>query len=516
MSRDIPVTASVATTSRTMTVTAGKASTGQALTSIASTSVTLSLGLSMPAIQYRVNSGAWKLLSGTEPTTLDVNLASDTVRVRRAENGRLPITLNISVEGKPRVAGAGGVELGRRGGNPMIVDEYLGCIANRTCQPNVRHATNKQAMVRTRHYFKDDGDTLRICLPNFIVTTTSSTPTGTGQEVGGGGVLTYTAAYETADGTIYPFTFNNGSSSGDAPDGDVVWTDDLTVPPFKAGDMFYLRYFANAGAGKIVYQSISTLTQGIDQASGDSMRVGVSGITDQTTGGAITSNVTAGTGITLLPLAIVGRTTRRSAYLLCDSRGAGANDTYDRSGDVGEVARTVGAAMGYVNVSVPSDRAVWWATYYAQRIKLLDYCTDAIVVLGINDLASGGRSAAQVLADLATIYALLKARKPSIRIYAGTITAHTSSSDSWAATANQTAQTTNANRVTINDTLRAGSVVNLHKCIDIADVNESYRNSGLLSLVGSAGVITDDGLHLKQAGLKRIEYSNVIRAAMGF
>lgn len=513
MSRDIPVTASVATTSRTMTVTAGKASTGQALTSIASTSVTLSLGLSMPAIQYRVNSGAWKLLSGTEPVTLDVDMATDIVRVRRAENGRLPITLNISVDGKPRTLAARGISVGGGSGGALTVDEYLGAIGTRTCQPNVRHATNKQIMAHTRHFHRDAGDTLRICLPNFIVTTTSSTPTGTGQEAGGGGVMTYTAAYEAPDGTRYPFTFNGGAASGDAPDGSWVWTDDLTVPPFKPGDMYTLHYYGNT-TGRIVYQSIATLSQGIDQASGDAMRVGVSGIADQTVSGTLVSNVTAGSGITLLPLAIVARTTRRSVYILADSRSAGANDTYDRAGDVGEVARSIGASMGYINLSVPSDRALWWLTYNAARIQFVDYVTDVVIVLGINDLISGGRTSAQVLADLATIVGLIKARKPSVRVYIGTITPHVTSSDSYAS--NNTAQSTNANRIAINDAIRAGSIAGMHKCIDLADANESYRNSGVLSLVGAANVVTDDGLHLKQFGLKRIEYSNIIRTAMGF
>jgi len=504
------------TTNTTFSVTADAGSAGQRLRSSTATSaLRLSVATPQPAIEYKVGSGPWRVIGSGEGVSEAVNLAATAVLVRKHEGGKRAITLTVSYDSLPSGLTVNGVELVDSSAGPSVVNEYTGQIATRTAMCNTRHASNKQLKHRSGHYFRTAGSTIQVEWPNFIVTTTSSSPTGTGQEVGGAGVMTIAAAYEAADGTIVPLTFNGGASTGDAADGGTVKSDVVAVPPYKAGDKFYLHVDVNT-TGKIVYQSIASLSGGVDGVMGDKMRVGVSGVSTGVAGDAFTSNVTANSGIAFLPVAILGPTKRRSVYILCDSRGAGSSDTYDRSGDLGEVARTVGAHLGYVNVSVPSDRAVWWLAYNAQRIKLLDYCTDAIVVLGINDLASGGRTSAQVIADLVSIYAALKARNPNIRVYGGTITPHTSSTDSWATTANQTAQTTNTNRVAVNDSLRSGSMANLHKCIDLADINESYRNSGLYGTVGAANIVTDDGLHLKQYGLKRIEYSAVIRNAVGF
>lgn len=117
--------------------------------------------------------------------------------------------------------------------------------------------------------------------------------------------------------------------------------------------------------------------------------------------------------------------------------------------------------------------------------------TDLLAEHGINDLSLNSRTKAQVEADYQTIFAL--SNIVGKRIYKTTITPRTTSTDSWATTANQTPTTTGtmADLTGLNTDIRAG-LPNVTGVIDAADAAMSARDS-LLHKAPPAG--TPDGTH---------------------
>lgn len=111
------------------------------------------------------------------------------------------------------------------------------------------------------------------------------------------------------------------------------------------------------------------------------------------------------------------------------------------------------------------------AAFYAQI-----FFTDVIQQLGSNDLANLSRTQAQLLADHQAIYGLF----PGKRIYQTTITSRTTSTDSWATTANQTISTVGTMSLLngINTAIRAG-VANVSAVLDVADAQMTARDSDI-------------------------------------
>lgn len=356
-----------------------------------------------------------------------------------------------------------------------------------------------------RHPFTN----LKIALPNFAMVVTSS------GEVGGGGVATFHASFLGPAGGWVPFTFS-GQLGGDCPDNTFIFTDFINTVPVAVGDKFKIRIHMIT-TGTIVYWFNSTANGGIDGISEDKMTVSATTTPDLTDGSPFTSGVVSAVAIGLYPIAVLSKTvnTNRSFLILGDSRASGSYDTQDRNLDTGEIARSIGARRPYISMACPSDRMSFWATSNTNRSQLAIYCTDAIIQYGINDL-NVPRTAAQLIADAITVIAKLKAVNPAIRIFVCTIAPYASSSDSFAVTANQTTQTSNAQRVLYNNWVRNTiNVKNLNGYIDLADVQENVRDGGLWLLNGIAGYFTADGLHTTQQGYLRIRYSGVVQDSVG-
>lgn len=185
---------------------------------------------------------------------------------------------------------------------------------------------------------------------------------------------------------------------------------------------------------------------------------GTSGVADLTQS---TTPVTAigGTSITCTPYAVLAFTDCMSDFLEGDSRTLGAFDSpSDSSGDSGNIARLLGAAgRAYINGGIGGMSAVTEASALptSPRLHFMQRCTSGYCGLGIND-PGVGRSAAQVLADRATVTGILAANVQSGVVRGGTLEPLTTSSDSFVTLANQTVSANEAKRLSINAGIRAG------------------------------------------------------------
>lgn len=228
----------------------------------------------------------------------------------------------------------------------------------------------------------------------------------------------------------------------------------------------------------------------------------------------------AGTSMAQLrfPLAILGLSNVASALLLGDSRCAGYNDStsvftvtenpttnlgtldYGRWG-LGEIARSIGRLRPYANLGCPTDSAHNFVTLgNTFRARQAAYHTDVIVQYGVNDVNLQARTGAAAMADLQTIYALF----PTKRVWGSTVLPVSTSTDSWATTANQTTAGTNAQRVILNTDLRAVPAP-LVGIFDNAAVVETSLNSGIWNVFASIGQPTNDGLHPNPVTYKYID-----------
>ena len=361
---------------------------------------------------------------------------------------------------------------------------YLGQVATRSYIPNNFGST--QAQARTLHTAMDSITSLQVSYANWQV------DTGTGQATNPGAVATIKVAIEYPLGTVAGTFLWSGAVSGSIPSGGTLLSDALAIT-IPAGAQFALRPYMTC-SGNVSYMRTGS---GAQFLSGEALNMGAS-ITDQTAGGTITNN---STGSNIYPVAIVAQTTKPTFLLVGDSITAGSNDTTSGQGDTGSLARSIGIASAYINEGVSSDRAMWMSHSYQQRRDLQKYVSHVIVAYGVNDLASGGRTAAQVYADLKAIWSMF----PAKTVLQTTITpSSVTTTDSYATVANQTPHSSNAARVALNGMIRSGPPGGGY--IELADQVESVRDSGVFKAPG----YTNDGTHPSPAGYQAILNSGAI------
>jgi lysophospholipase L1-like esterase len=404
-----------------------------------------------------------------------------------------------------------------------IVNLYSGQVATRGGMlPNTRHASNKFMQCRTAHYARDNIDFLQVEYPNYIVATSSSSPTGTGQEVTSNGDFTIHVGLEYEDGTIAEFKWGGGAL-GTIPALSSGVSDVLNLPKrINEGDRFWLRPWVQA-AGTIIYLNATSMVGGIEGPLGDGMVVGttVGAVPDiSQTAGAITGGVSPGSPINYYPSAIIATTRKRSVLAIGDSRCLGTFDTLDRTGNTGEICRGVGKRFAYINAGVSSDRATWWAVNNAQRLHLANYVSDVVIQLGVNDLRSGAgnRTAAQLTADIQTIVNAVKAQNPNVHVWIATVSPVSASSDSFVSTGNQTTDANDAARITYNGNVRGNTttaITGVSGHIEIADHVENTRDAGKWQISTATNYFTGDGLHENQPGYLRIENARAVAVALG-
>lgn len=200
------------------------------------------------------------------------------------------------------------------------------------------------------------------------------------------------------------------------------------------------------------------------------------------------------------PQMILSRTkSHRVIAALGDSIVNGQGDAPNSYGWIDRAA--IATATPILKIGRSGSAVVDWNTSGSRRTRgtQLDGVTDVIVAWGINDLVNNARTAAQLKADLTTLYAYLAGL--GIRVHAATLCPRTTSTDSFATTTNQTAASpmTTAILADVNDWIRLLQP-NVYGVIEQADAVMSARNSGLWKVDGTANKYTSDGTHPNNAG----------------
>lgn len=288
---------------------------------------------------------------------------------------------------------------------------------------------------------------------------------------------------------LYDMYFGTQGMIAVIPVGGQVKSDPIGIE-LRKGDTFFVRsHIITPSDSKFPHNVISTAGNGEGKLTGDHTRS--------------TTTFPSATLATYAPLAIYGTPLSKSFEAIAcigDSISIGAN--HEAIAVDGHIAGEVGfmqiAAMrsnrGFVSIGMNGQTSEGFRQNKRfRRMALASKCNVAIVNYGTNDLAQQ-RTLASIQADLLDIWKALKLR--GLKVYQTTITPRTTSTDAWATVANQTpinAHTAGGNtsqRSQLNDWIRSKPSADLDGFIEIADLTESARNSGLWK-VGT----TPDGIH---------------------
>ncbi|RUT88012.1 MULTISPECIES: SGNH/GDSL hydrolase family protein [unclassified Mesorhizobium] len=379
---------------------------------------------------------------------------------------------------------------------------YLGQVATRCRIPTNLSTTNKQANSRTYHIARDDITSLKIELPAWFWYRTS-----TKLETSVTGNISYKASIEYPAGTFTQVLFA-GATSGLAT-GTVPLLSDWVSVNIPNGEGFWVRTYAVA-THSIVFADATAGSNfwTCDFANGEAYEYAASGITDKTMGGTLVPNKTTNDAAIFHPTAIIGNTRKPSVLLIGDSRVAGFGDFFNAAGDTGELARSIGPSLAYINAGSAGDTLSEFIASSVRRQALQQYCSHVVVQTAINALRSGtgqNKTAATVLGEQQTILGYFSGK----RRFTSTTSPSSTSSDSWATATGQTLNTNAAQIAAYNDAIRAG-VANSDGFFEIADQVETARNSGKWKFDGTASKWTADGLHASSFGYAAIQASGAV------
>lgn len=359
---------------------------------------------------------------------------------------------------------------------------YEGLVATRSRISDTADLTRTQMMSRSVHIASETISRVKIAIPNwYSIGSSPYADTGTGT------TASVKASIEYPAGTFNQLKFS-GSTTGSIPDKTTLVSDYINLTTvIPAGATFFVRiYFLNSGG-------IFYVVNNGDSAAGGGIEVGTTGITDKTASGTVSSS-----GSNIVPVAIIGWTQKPSIVLIGDSRCVGLNDTVDGNLNTGEFAKSLGTQYGYIMNCRQSDlgfRFLVTANDYLRQ-DLLKYASHVVDGYGYNDIWIFNNTAAQLLTTKLSLLSLIHTKAPNAKIYGITIGPRTTSSDSWATTANQTVfnGTSEANRVAFNAIVRSVNF-GADGFFDVADGNESARDSGKWQVDGTANKYTSDGVH---------------------
>ena len=455
-------------------------------------------------LSQAVRVGGAVLAAGTTQT-MAADLEADLVTRKMATYTVAPMksTVPLFGENDPLTGGltflAGGEDItdsmGGGGGGSRPV--YRGPVATRVLVPNTKHATNRQGMWRSLHYARDNISAVQLGYANWWYALQTENLPGT--------AATFAASIEYPLGSTPQQFLFAGAATGSAADGATILTDLLTLTAqIPAGSQFAVYTWADMQNGIIYNTTGAAIT-------GDRGVFGVTTPNLTATGGAAIGSASTGA---LSPLvAILGDTKRPTVALVGDSIQLGAVNLVTTQvvgnglGDQGLTARSIGPQFGYLNLGSYGDRAQTYITAAGARRKaLMAYCSHVVCNFGTNDVGNG-RTAVQALADIATIAGWY----PSKPFFQETIAPLTTSTDSWATTANQTVGANDAQRVLLNNAFRDAPMW-LSGIFDTASVLETSWGSGVWKSPG----MTLDGIHLSVRAQMTIQGSGVVNPAMIF
>lgn len=332
---------------------------------------------------------------------------------------------------------------------------YKGNVIDRGRLPTALTAGTTASMSRVSCIAKDTIVAPQPIFPNWYLNGGNATT-----EASPGAAATITASIEYPAGTFKQLKFS-GSVTGTIPDGAnlIADADPTIVIPRDAE--FWVRIRYQNSAGIITSANASCLPNGQDGYQG-------AGSTDQTMGGTVSNASTA----MYYPAGILAMTTQENAIILGDSIANGSSDTIDNMRGVGMFSRAVMAKMACSNLSVGSDRAMYFVGSNAKRMALAALLNPTRVYCnyGYNDIFFG-QTANQLITNIATIAALFAGKK----FYQSELTpTQVSSTDFYATVAGQTFNATQANYTkAVNNALRKNLIAGITASISTA----SYRSA---------------------------------------
>lgn len=384
--------------------------------------------------------------------------------------------------------------MGARGGSGSggSAPLYLGQVANHSYLPATKNASTALWNGRSGHTARDDITALKIVLVNWYVTAATG-------EVNLGGTSTRTASIEYPLGTVTQVTWS-GSPSLVMADGDTTASDFISVN-IPANAFFRILQTQQSASGVAICFS-GNPTQ--NTAFGDGTNN--SGVDVTMTPGSFTSNIAS-----VMPMpGVVAMTRRPSIFAPGTSRMLGTLDaTVDSTGDTG-FARMFGGNFAYINGGVNGDTTVSLVASHAKRFALGAYCSHLWLDAGPNDLNVGGRTGAQVLADIATLTALWPAKS---KVILDTCKSFTTSSDGWITTAGQTAFSWEAQNVLLNTGMRA--LTGYNQIVDVA----AFQGNGTNGVFWNNPVVggfqfTTDGKHAITAAATALRDGGIFNPAL--
>lgn len=296
-----------------------------------------------------------------------------------------------------------------------------------------------QSTSRSTHRLPRGASLMWLVYPSVRISYPTGPPFGEGSSSTGGN-HDIKAAIERPGGSIEPVFFGGIRQKTVEPFGILV-SDPVAISEAEGTDI-WVRSRASA-----VAPTRWPYNRNLRAELGEGIEDGV----DKVDSGVIAAVTAPG----LVPVAIITDLDLPSVAMQGDSIVWGIGDT-DIEPNKGFMRRALNRQFGYVALARSGDRAEYQAAAGILRARLVLAlgCRYAMNNLGINDVALGGRTAAQLEADLLTIAKMHQ--RVGIPWYWCTMMPYTSSSNNWADLPGQTINSGNADRVLANDWGRDG------------------------------------------------------------
>ena len=357
----------------------------------------------------------------------------------------------------------------------------LALVTNRAGLPyNSQSSGSFQAVTYRTRYVTLKGS--RVSALRLVFSGTELTASG---EFDAPVTLTSLKATVEVNGVFYKVYFNGQRNAVIEP-GSFVISDPVGVS-LAPGTEIFVRTRPAVGTLGEKWPLVTAL----DTTYGESYTSG-----DNTDSGSMGANAAAGYG----PCAILGTVSgpHPSVVIFGSSTGAGQGDTASTNErDLGYLSRLFSNNTGYCRMVRATQTAVMFLADYRRRVALLAAInpTHAVFQLGTNDIGNSN-SFDTVQSTLLQCWGVLAGM--GIRVIATTYSPHqTTSTDSYATTANQTPAANNAVRILVNNWIRSLPAP-LSGYLECADLVETSRDSGIWKVDGTANKWTTDGLHCTQ------------------
>lgn len=368
-----------------------------------------------------------------------------------------------------------GLGLRPRKGGP---NKTVGIIANRFLAPTATGSVPPNYTSRRSHYAHPDG-----AISNFKTVDCDFVFSGITAVAAASRIIKRYIEYPA--GVFTQVTWNGGQTTVTLNTGAIVSDPiNLTIP---AGAQFWERTVNLTNTVSLFpFQQLPASSQTLGSPDGNSA-------TDQGNSGTIAATSTQTTFGATVMIGDIAVANAKSYVIFGDSIAWGEGDISNTGskGGNGWIGRAMDAhGYPYLKIAKQGQQAadLVAAPSRVQALLAQMQFTDVICEYGVNDLRLG-RTQAQILADHQTIYGYVAGKK----IAQTTITPRSSSTDSWATVANQTAKTDGnmAALNSVNAAIRA-KPANVNTVIEAADAAMSARDSGVWK---AAPVRTLDGTH---------------------